>query len=79
MIPAIASSVRWKFHGYMLSYIIFSQSVHLLIKEYYKIVDEARTHADFFYSYAFLIMKLSTLPSFKVIQALIASQSTFEK
>ena len=36
------------------------------------------THADFFYRNAFLIMKLSKLPSFKVIRALIASQSTFE-
>ena len=45
------------------------------------IVDEARplsgyftTHADFFTE-----MKLSKLPSFRVIRVLIASQSTFEK
>ena len=57
-----------------------------LLKEYYEIVDEARplsgyipTHADFFYRNAFLIMKLSKLQSFRVIRALIASQSTFEK
>ena len=37
------------------------------------------THADFVYINAFLIMKLSKLPSFRVIRALIASQSTFEK
>ena len=52
-----------------------------------EIVDEARplsgffrpTHADYFvYGNAFLIMKLSKLPNFKVIRALImliASQS----
>ena len=33
----------------------------------------------FFYRNAFLIMKLSKLQSFRVIRALIASQSTFEK
>ena len=32
----------------------------------------------FFYGNAFLIIKLSKLPSFKVIRALIASQSTFK-
>ena len=55
------------------------------LKEYYEIVDEAHslsqffpTQADLFYGNAFIIMKLSKLPSFKVIQALIASQSTFE-
>ena len=55
------------------------------LKEYYEIVDEARplsgffpTHADFFYGNSFLIMKLSKLPSFRAIRALIASQSTFE-
>ena len=49
------------------------------LQEYYEIVDDARplsgflpTHADFFYGNAFLIMKLSKHPSFKV------SQSTFE-
>ena len=33
----------------------------------------------FFYRNAFLIMKLNKLPSFRAIQALIASQSMFEK
>ena len=49
------------------------------LKEYYEIVDEARplsgfvpTHADS--RNAFIIMKLSKLPSFRVIR-----QSTFEK
>ena len=37
------------------------------------------THADFFYGNAFLIIKLSKPPRFRVIRALIASQSTFEK
>ena len=38
------------------------------------------THADFFdfYRNSFLIMKISKPPSFRVIQALIASQSMFE-
>ena len=52
----------------------------------HEIVEEARplsgfvpTHADSFYTNAFLIIKLSKLLSFRVIRALIASQSTFEK
>ena len=36
------------------------------------------THADFFNGNAFIIMKLSKLPSFIAIRALTASQSTFE-
>ena len=36
------------------------------------------THADLFYKNASLIMKLSKPPSFRVIPALIASQSMFE-
>ena len=43
-------------------------------KEYYEIVEKAHplsgsvsTHADFFYRNAFIIMKLSKLPSFKVM------------
>ena len=57
----------------------------MLLKEYYEIVDEAcplsgfvHTHADFVYGNAFISMKLSKLPSFRPIRALIASQSTFE-
>ena len=56
------------------------------LKEYYEIVNEARplsgfvpTDADFFGRNGFLIMKLSKLPIFRAIQALVASQSTFEK
>ena len=56
------------------------------LKEYYEIVGESRPlsaffskHADFFYRNAFLIMKLNNLPSLGAIQALITSQSTFEK
>ena len=54
----------------------------LCVKGYFEIVDEARplsgfppTHADIFTK----IMKLNKLPNFKVIRALIASKSTFEK
>ena len=59
-------------------------SANGLLKEYYEIVDEARPlsgffpHMLFFYGNAFIIMKLSKLPSFRAIRALIASQSTFE-
>ena len=60
--------------------------VLLLLKEYYEIVDEARPLSGFFsphmlifYRNVFLIMKLCKLQSFRVIQALIASQSTFRK
>ena len=55
------------------------------LKEYYEIIDEAHplsgffpTHGDFVYRNTFLIMKLGKPPSFIVIRALIASQSTFE-
>ena len=56
------------------------------LKEYYEIVNEARplsgfffpTHADiFFYRNAFIIMKRSKPPSFRVIRALIAVNSVF--
>ena len=63
----------------------FKSFAPLILKEYCKIVGESRplsaffpTHADFFYRNAFLLMKLSNPPSFKVIRALIASQSMFE-
>ena len=49
-------------------------SITRYLKEYYEIVDEARpvsglfpTYADFVYRNAFLIMKVSKLPSFRVI------------
>ena len=54
------------------------------LKEYYEIVNEARSLSGFFphklsfYGNAFLIMKLSKFQSSKAIRALIASQSTFE-
>ena len=35
------------------------------------------TDADFVYGNAFLIMKISNLPNFRVIRAQIASQLTF--
>ena len=41
-------------------------------------LDSFPTYADFFYRNAFIIMKLSHLPSFRAIRALIASQSTFD-
>ena len=56
------------------------------LKEYYEIVNEARPLSmefipkdDFIYRNAILRMKLSNLPSFRTIRAIIASQSTFEK
>ena len=63
-----------------------SVPILLSLKEYYDIVNEARplsgissADSDFLLKNAFLIMKLSNLPSFKAIRALIASQWTFEK
>ena len=56
------------------------------LKEYYEIIGEGRplsgffnTHADCCYRNAFIIMKLSKIPSFRMIRAVIASQSMFEK
>ena len=62
-------------------------SKHHLLKKYYEIVNEARPllgffshkNADFVYRNTFIIIKLSNLPSFRSIRALIASQSTFGK
>ena len=74
-------------HSLPLLYHCTVQSQEIaVLKEYYEIVDEACPLSGFFphiliffYGNAFLIMKLSKLPSFRVIRALIASQSTFEK
>ena len=55
------------------------------LKEYYEIINEVLNQdfspeiLIFFARNAFLIIKLSNLPSFRANQALIASQSTFEQ
>ena len=53
-------------------FVVSKTQAKIYLKEYYEIVDEARplsgfvpTHADF--RNAFIIMKLSKLPSFRVI------------
>ena len=66
---------------------LYQSDIHIIyftLKEYYEIVDEASiricSHTCWlFYWNAFIIMKLSKLPSFRVIRAVIASQSTFDK
>ena len=51
--------------------------IQIPLKDYYEIVNEFHPLSGFVH--AFLIMKLSNFPSFRVIRVLIASQSTFEK